>query len=644
MGALSHKADGWCVRLSQLPPDLRARLRPTPVAEPDPSPLLPVPPSLDAEASLQAEAYAEAANFNRRICDMNTSLLNECTGLNGQALKEFVERKRQEDPTVKISVKKIYRLRKNATNGGTAELLGGYGKRRGFSIVPDEPFDYFKRLYLTEGRPSENSCYMYTVGWAKKRGYDVSRLPKAAAFVRRLKSEVPEHAVFRARHGAAAANRKYGFYIKRDFSDVLSGECWVSDHMQLDVAVTCKVEGREKTVFPWLTVMRDFKSGRWVGWYLHAEAPNSNHIFMAFYRAASAHGIPSYLYLDNGKDYRCIDFAGGRRSVKLEIDEMRTTSMCASLGITVIYAIPYNAQSKPVERDFLLLKEWFSKHNVGYRGGNVVERPESLNDKIKAGKIMAIEEIEKHIDTFVDSVTSLPLAASDWRNGKSELDLWEAEYPTAVRRGIVKQVTDKALAMFCCRTSRVMTVGRRGIHDSELGVDYYEVWMEGQKGRKVYLRRDPKAMEVAWVFDAQTDELINKAYLLPTTPALARTDIQKEMLEQSMAIKRRSNKILKVLANAGEDIPFDEKMDNLAEYAKLMRGKADSGETSAMPEPTLLITNMDIDLAEQAKREKEGAQDLSILGLDKVEVSKKASTLYNFEWERDEALGGLAAG
>jgi hypothetical protein len=475
---------------------------------------------------------------------------------------------------------------------------------------------------------------MYTVGYASRRGYDARKLPKAAAFARRLRNETPEHAIYMARNGAAATNRKYGFYIRRDYSDVLSGECWVSDHAQLDVAVTAKIEGREKTVFPWITVMRDFKSGRWVGWYLHADAPDSDDIFMAFHRAATAHGIPSCLYLDNGKDYRCLDFAGGRRSVKPGLDKARATSMCAALGITVQYAIPYNAQSKPVERDFLLLKEWFSKHNAGYRGGNPVEKPEGLWDNIKAGKILSIEDIEKHLDSFIESVTALPLSAQDWRKGKSELDIWKADYPVAIQRGLVKQVTDAALAMFCRRTSRVMTVGRRGIRDGELGVDYYDSWMEGQKGRKVYLRRDPKAMETAWVFDAQTDELINKAYLLPTAPALAHTDVQKDMLKQNMAIKRRSNKILRILADAGDDVPFGDKMDNLKEYAQIVRQKADEGQ--ALPKPALLITNMDIGLAEQAKREVEGVQDLSAYGYDKETVPRQ-NQIFGLESELMEA-------
>ena len=52
--------------------------------------------------------------------------------------------------------------------------------------------------------------------------------------------------------------------------------------------------------------------------------------------------------------------------------------MLDELNVKVHFALPYNAQTKPIERDFLKIKELLSKHCVGYRGGNVVERPEKL--------------------------------------------------------------------------------------------------------------------------------------------------------------------------------------------------------------------------------------------------------------------------
>jgi len=621
--AYSHTGalvDGCRVPLLLLPPDIQARCHA--VSGPAPEPLPHVPPPVDDDLSQCAEAYAEASKYNRAVCDRRTAILAECAGLTGAALEEFVACKKKENPSEKISVQTICRWRKKQANYASNELLGQYGKRRGLSAVPDEPFYYFKRLYMTQGRASAQSCYRSTMGWAKKNGYDIDTMPKLGAFMLRLKNEIPKDAIYASRHGLAAANRKYGDFIVRNYDNVLSGEVWVSDHVQLDVAVWHTYEGRKKVVFPWITVMRDFKSGYWVGWYLHAESPNSDHIFTAFRRAAIAHGIPAGLYLDNGKDYRCRDFAGGRiTKIKVALDRLKATSMCGQLGINVRYAIPYNAQSKPIERDFLNNKLWFSKHNPGYRGGNVVERPDDLNDKIKAGKIMTLEDVELLFGKYIKDVAMvLPvMSKKSYRCGKSPLNIWNAERNEAIRRGVVHTVSERSLAMFCCRVSKVMTVAKNGVYDSSIGSYYYDYWMSGCKGLKVYLRRDPLEIERAWVFDAETDTLIDSAVADTGASAWTRTDAQQKELDRAMARRQNSVKALKAFANPGAEVAAEEHIDNLAEYAAHLQSKSEPVTNVSDVTPPIQATKMDMDLADLSRRRKQDSPDLSAFGYDDFE-------------------------
>lgn len=78
--------------------------------------------------------------------------------------------------------------------------------------------------------------------------------------------------------------------------------------------------------------------------------------------------------------------------------------MLNELDIEVHFALPYNAQTKPIERDFNKLKEWLSKHCVGYRGGNVIERPEKLANEIKNDKIIDFEDFKNIFDKFITNV------------------------------------------------------------------------------------------------------------------------------------------------------------------------------------------------------------------------------------------------
>jgi len=209
------------------------------------------------------------------------------------------------------------------------------------------------------------------------------------------------------------------------------------------------------------------------------------------------------------------------------------------LGIKVIFALPYNAQSKPIERDFRKVKEWFAKMLPGYRGGHVLERPEKLAREIKAGKILSFEEYKPRFDRFITEVLNKMPSKGKALNGLSPDDLWN-------QSNIIKRTADKDSLKLCCmRSSKTMTVGRHGIRDSEFGVTYFDEWLWNHPRAKVYLRRDPQDFNEAWVFNAETDEYIGKAFIRKPVAAFAETPIEKESLKHAMGIKRRQIKLEK---------------------------------------------------------------------------------------------------
>ena len=282
--------------------------------------------------------------------------------------------------------------------GGIAALLSNYGvHRRGISKLDENCFEYFKSIYLREGAPSAETSWNITLGFAKQQGINLENFPTSKTFIRRLRAEVPKQAIFMARHGDASWNKKYANYVPRDYSELNAGVCWVSDHAQIDVAVSFN----GAVCFPWVTVFRDAKTSKWLGWFLHADSPNSDHIFQAFYYGVLNFGIPEDVYLDNGKDYRCKDFAGGRTRVIKVKHKNNGGSLIQNLGINIHFALPYNAQTKPVERDFLKIKEFLSKGFVGYRGGKITERPEKLKNEIKNEQIMQFDDFKKLFDRFI---------------------------------------------------------------------------------------------------------------------------------------------------------------------------------------------------------------------------------------------------
>ena len=482
-------------------------------------------------------AYSDAPNWAKRQADKYLELLSLTENMSHTQIKNFIEDWNIKNPDKPTSYTSLYYAKISYEKEGVAGLLSKWGKGSNRSDIPEEYLEYYKSLYLREGGPSSFFCWTATLGYAKeKENIDVTTFPSYKTFERRLKSLVPEQAIYMARRGASAWNRKYASYIPRDYSNLKAGSCWVSDHAQIDVAV----DFNGTVCFPWVTVFRDVKTSKWLGWFLHPEAPNSDHIFQAFYYGVCNFGIPEDIYLDNGKDYRCKDFAGGRdQSIKVKHFAQRENSLMKNIGVNVHFALPYNAQTKPVERDFLKIKTFLSKGFVGYRGGKITERPEKLKEEIKNNKIMQFDAFKTLFDDFIENFLNKKSSNGKALQGKCPDELWAEEF--AVKKVIAKD----SLKLFCMRTSKNVSIGRNGIYDSQLELTYWDEWMICEKGRKVFMRRDINAYQEAWVFDAKTEEYLGKANVYHAVSFLAKTNIEKAEYKKAIERKNKEKKMIR---------------------------------------------------------------------------------------------------
>lgn len=579
------------------------------------------------EKDIDLEIYSAAPEFARRKADKYMQILKASAGLKGDELKGFIAEWNREHPTFRTSYPRVIEARKLHLEQGIAGLLAQYGKSAGHTSIQDDWFEYFKAGYLKEGGPSLKSCWVKTIGYAKKSEPElkINAFPSMKSFMRRLEKEIPKDSIFMARHGEEAWNRKYANYIDRDYSNLMPGECFVGDHAQVDIAVELP---NGKYCFPWVTAWRDFKTGKWVGWMHHAEAPNSDHIFQSFYYAVSQWGLPSDVYIDNGKDYRSRDFAGGRsRAHKVAVDKGKASSMLSLLGIMPRFSLPYNAQSKVIERDFLRNKHWFSMHLPGYRGGDVTERPEKLVTEIKTRKILPWAEYVELIDSFITGVLNKMPSKGKVLQGRCPDESWDAEHKE-------KRVVSKdALKLFCMRTSRPLTIMRNGVRDSEIGFTYWAEWMSGLKGEKVYLRRDINAYQAAWVFRAENDEYLGKALIAETAAALARTDVEKKQLKELMARKNKAKNVAKSFIRNNELSSPSEAVAHMAAGIDALneaRGY-DAQEATEVNTLKLANTSMDKVIASERQMQRAGTYDLSSI----QPPARKERKLYMWAHEKE---------
>jgi len=437
------------------------------------------------------------------------------------------------------------------------------------------------------------------------------------AFKRRLDKEIPKQSIYLARYGQSAWNKKYGGFINRDYSNITCNEVWVSDHAQIDIAC---FDTDGKVVFPWVTAWRDYKSGKWLGWILQTKNPNSDFIFQSFYYAAQEFGLPKDVIIDNGKDYRSKDFAGGRSNFRVDVSKGKTSAMLKELNVTVHFALPYNAQTKPIERDFLKIKELLSKHCKGYRGGNVVERPGKLAQEIKADKIMQFEDFKKIFDKFILNVLNKKPSLGKNLNGMCSDELFYKEYSEKITP------SKDALKLFCMRTSRNFTIGRNGIQDRQLGITYWADWMITKTGLKVYFRRDIQNYKEAWAFKSDNDEFVGTITAVRVVAALHANEVSKEEFKEALSIKKRNLKVTKAYIKQTREISIEEQYENYkAAYACANKDYKKDVRVSK-----IASTNMDKAVRKNKEMREFGRNDLTVFMPDLQEEDE----LYLFETDK----------
>lgn len=563
--------------------------------------------------------YSEAPNWAKYQAEKYSQILEASNGLKGEALKQFIEEWNQNNEDLKTSYPSVIKMRRRYFRYGLNGLLSRHGQHLRGSSVQDNYFDYFKNLYLIEGAPSIRTCWDLTLGYAiREFNADRETFPSFMAFKRRLDKEIPKQSIYLARYGQSAWNKKYGGYINRDYSNITCNEVWVSDHAQIDIAC---FDADGKVVFPWVTAWRDYKSGKWLGWILQTKNPNSDFIFQSFYYAAQEFGLPKDVIIDNGKDYRSKDFAGGRSNFRVDVSKGQTSAMLKELNVTVHFALPYNAQTKPIERDFLKIKELLSKHCKGYRGGNVVERPEKLAQEIKTGKIMQFEDFKKIFDKFILNVLNKKPSLGKNLNGMCPDELFYKGYSEKITP------SKDALKLFCMRTSRNFTIGRNGIQDRQLGITYWADWMITKTGLKVYLRRDIQDYKEAWVFKSDNDEFVGTVNAVRAVAALHANEVSKVEFKEALSIKKRNLKVTKAYIKQTREISIEEQYENYkAAYACANKDYKKDVKVSKIAN-----TNMDKAIRKNKEMCEFGRNDLTVFMPD---LKEQEDELYLFETDK----------
>lgn len=210
-----------------------------------------------------------------------------------------------------------------------------------------------------------------------------------------------------ARDGEKALSDKVEPYIKRDASLLEVGDILVADGHKLAFNVINPFTGKASRAT--LVGFLDWKSTALVGYEIMLEE-NTQCIASALRNSIiNLDMIPQIVYQDNGRAFRAKYFTDDKGFTELGFQ-----GLYSKLGIETVFAIPYNARAKVIERFFKEFQEGFEKLLPSYIGSSIDNKPaylmrnEKLHKQLHNDFIPTLEETIKMIDMWLNFKNSQP--------------------------------------------------------------------------------------------------------------------------------------------------------------------------------------------------------------------------------------------
>lgn len=403
-----------------------------------------------------------------------------------------------EHPDLDVSRPTLYRWEKLFRLTGIAGLLPRYLETSNFrECISEQAIGYFRTLYLTQNKLGIAICHKIVVKEAQARGWQWFGSLRSCQ--RWVKDAFTKAEIVLLRQGEAAYNAECAPYLERDPEQFAGNECWVGDHHQMDLWCTYK----GKLLRPWITGWMDMRS-RVIAGHLLCPQPNQSTVLLAFRRGCIEHGPPFHIYIDNGKDYSSQLFHGQTKAQRRKVlakgymDEGTVKGLFGQLEITTTFALPYNPQSKPIERWFRTVCEQFSKTFVTYCGSSPQNRPEDFQRILNSGEVPTFEAVAAKLDEYVKTVYHATGHQGRGMDGQSPLVV--LRQTQEVKRVAREDVLDLLLRNW----SKPISVGKGGaVRWNNLSYGSGMPELIALIGKNVRIAADPRDVREVTVWDAE---------------------------------------------------------------------------------------------------------------------------------------------
>jgi putative transposase len=336
------------------------------------------------------------------------------------------------------------------------------------TVLNDEEIKIFMGLLLHPNRISIGKAIALTKYRLKEQGQ--SFIPADITFRRYAKwfKDNNYDKWILSRDGEKALSDKVEPYIKRDASLLEVGDILVADGHKLAFQVINPFTG--KPCRATLVGFLDWKSTALVGYEIMLEE-NTQCIASALRNAIiNLDMIPKVVYQDNGRAFRAKYFTDDKGFTELGFQ-----GLYSKLEIETVFAKPYNARAKVIERFFKEFQEGFEKLLPSYIGSSINNKPafmmrnEKFHKNLHNDFIPTIEETIKMIDMWLSFKNSQPCPNAP--------DKTIAEVLSERKR----QNIDISILDNLMLATKVKTIQRNGIRF--LNCDYFDERLYGFKSK-----------------------------------------------------------------------------------------------------------------------------------------------------------------
>lgn len=354
-----------------------------------------------------------------------------------------------------------------------------------------------------------------------------------------------------ARDGEKALSDKVEPYIKRDASLLEVGDILVADGHKLAFQVINPFTGKPTRAT--LVGFLDWKSTALVGYEIMLEE-NTQCIASALRNSIiNLNIIPKIVYQDNGRAFRAKYFTDDKG-----FSELGFQGLYSKLGIETVFARPYNARAKVIERFFKEFQEGFEKLLPSYVGSNIQNKPaymmrnENLHATLHNNFVPTIDETIKMIDMWLQFKNSQPCPNAP---DKSIAEVFESRK----RQNIDESKLDDLML-----ATEVKTIQRNGIRF--LNCDYFDERLYGFKS-KVLIKYNLFDLTKIKVYTTKGEYLCTAERVTETHPmakllgTVEDLEDYKQKIQKQQKLRRKTINSVKDLLSTDE-VRFIETTEN----------------------------------------------------------------------------------